>query len=439
MKLALFTPLPPAHTEIGNVSARLIPMLAEHFELTIFSETVKYDPALNKCARIIPFTCDTLDWKAVHLAGTPLYQIGNNFHFHSEIIKAARLNPGIVVLHDLCLHETLLNIALYKGKGRAEYFSMMLRYGGQKGTDLARKLIDLEDSKKHALATEYPLFEAVVENAIGVITHNPANIAHIHTATHAPLQYAPLPYLSSTQIAPPITRSPKPKGQPYDILIFGFLGSDNRRLVPFLEALQASGVTEAYRVTIAGKYDEKLIKQKVRELGLRKKVSFRGFVSDAELDSLLKNSDLVPNFRWPSRGESSATQLRIWNFSLPSLVTHTAYYATLPNEAVSFVDPRNEKEDIIRHLVKFADDPVPYFAKGQYGRSILIREHAIEAFIHRLKTFLPSAAEFAGKIFPLTWSNRLAGSHLDTYPDPEIRKYLKQRCAGEISNWVTQT
>lgn len=438
MKLALFTPLPPAHTEIGNVSARLIPMLAEHFELTVFSETHKFDPNLNEFARIIPFSCDNLDWKSVHLAGTPLYQIGNNFHFHSEIIKAARLNPGIVVLHDLCLHETLLNIALYKGKGRAEYFSMMVRYGGQKGTDLARQLIDLEDSKKHALATEYPLFEAIVENAIGVITHNPANISHIHTATHAPLQYAPLPYLSSAQIAPKIERSPKPKGQPYEILIFGFLGSDNRRLIPFLQALQASGVKNSYRVTIAGKYDGKLIKRKVKELGLTKHVSFRGFVSDTELDSLLKTCDLVPNFRWPSRGESSATQLRIWNFSLPSLVTNTAYYATLPSEAVSFVDPDNEREDMIRHLVQFAKDPTPYFAKGQYGHSVLIRDHTIEAFIHRLKTFIPGTAQFAGKIFPLTWSNTLAGTHLDNYPDTHMRQYLKQRCASEISNWVTE-
>lgn len=435
MKLAWFTPLPPAQTEIGNVSARLLPQLSEAFDLTVFTETVDFDKGLARFAPIIPFNSDRVNWKTVHAAGHPVYHVGNNYHFHCEIIRMAMVNPGIVVLHDLSINETLLNIALHRGKGRAEYFSILQRYGGDEAVSMAKEVIDRDSTQKHTLATRYPLFEHITRNATGVITHNPANMAPIEAGSTAPIQYAPLPLLPKRGMADPIDRSQRKP--PYAVLLFGFLGSDNRRLIPFLRALAGSGVKDHFEVTVAGKYDKDHIRREARDLGLKDRIRFRGFVSDRELDELLARADLVPNLRWPSRGESSATQLRIWNFSLPSLVTRTAYYATLPAEAVAFVNPDNEEEDIIDHLRNFASDPRPYHAQGLAGRACLERDHSSEGFIDNLKAFLPAAESYAGKVFPLLWSARMAQSHLAVYPDSMARSALMNRCASEISNWLS--
>ncbi|MEY3001400.1 MAG: hypothetical protein RL648_1614 [Verrucomicrobiota bacterium] len=435
MKLAWFTPLPPAQTEIGNVSARLLPQLSEAFDLTVFTETTDYDRTLRRYAPIIPFSCDHLDWKQVHRAGHPVYHIGNNYHFHCEIIRTALLNPGIVVLHDLSINETLLNIALHRGGGQTEYFSILQRYGGEEAVTLAKDVIDKDPSHKHTLVTRFPLFEHVARHATGIISHNPANIETIRAGSVAPIQYAPLPLLPKCELAPPIDRSSRQP--PYSILLFGFLGSDNRRLIPFLEALSESGVKESFRVIVAGKYDKELIKNAAKSLGLKDRLVLRGFVSDDELDKLLEAADLVPNLRWPSRGESSATQLRIWNFSLPSLVTQTAYYATLPENAVAFVRPENEKADIIAHLRAFAADPLPWFRKGLAGRCLLAQSHSSEGFIQNLKTFLPVAEAFAGKVFPLLWSRNIAQRHLASYPAPLARSALLKRCASEVSSWIS--
>jgi hypothetical protein len=434
MKLALFTPLPPAHTEIGNVSARILSVLNGAFDLTVFTETLNFDPQLSASARIIPFTADTINWKDVHLAGLPLYQIGNNVHFHSEIIKVARKNPGIVVLHDLSIHQTVLNMSLLKGLGRWEYYAILEKYGGLESISLAKKVLEEEQPKMHELSTRYPLFQWVVENAIGVVTHNPANTDTIRSYYNGPVLYAPLPMLPASSLQLPIDRCRK--NPPYQILIFGFLGSDNRRLIPFLNAFAGSPIKDQFRITIAGKYDKKFIRDHLREAGLKKYVQLKGFVTDEELDHLLKNSDLIPNLRWPSRGESSATQLRIWNFSLPSLVTRTAYYATLPNDAVSFVSPESEEEDIQKHLQSFAHDPESYFAQGVAGNKYLHALHSAESFVENLQSFIPHTNAFSGKLPFQLYGRSLAQTHLREYPDPLARSLLMQRCADEISDWM---
>ena len=48
-------------------------------------------------------------------------------------------------------------------------------------------------------------------------------------------------------------------------------------------------------------------------------VKIHGYVRD--LDERLAEADLAVNLRYPSMGEASAAQLRIWDHALPSLVT----------------------------------------------------------------------------------------------------------------------
>lgn len=436
MKLSWFTPLPPAHTEIGNVSARMLPALASAFDLEVYSENHDWDRALGSVCPVLDLDAASLDWRRLNLHGWPVYHIGNNIHFHGEIIQAARRCPGIVVLHDLALHETLLNLCLRKGGGRAAYFEILLRHGGEEAVEVGKAFLDERKIDTNELSVRFPLFEHVVENAAGVITHNPLNAAHIRGCTGAPVLYAPLPFLEGDQMAAPILREPRPPDDPYRILIFGFLGGSNRRLRPFLEALAKCSRRDRFTVTLAGKYPEKEVRQWVRELGLEPRTRLRGFIDDEELDRLLTEADLVPNLRWPSRGESSGTLLRIWNFSLPALVTDTAFYSTLPRDCVAFVDAHREEADLIRHLEAFASDPRPYFAQGQAGRRFLAERHSASAFVASLRDFLPAVRDWQGALYPQLMGRRLVRRYLADYPVPAARPALATRCATELAAWA---
>ena len=70
-------------------------------------------------------------------------------------------------------------------------------------------------------------------------------------------------------------------------------------------------------------------------------------------------------------GEASYSQLTIWEYSLPSLVTNVGYYRTLPPQTVAHVNMESEIDDIINVLADFIRYPEKYRKMGEAGRAYL--------------------------------------------------------------------
>jgi hypothetical protein len=214
-----------------------------------------------------------------------------------------------------------------------------------------------------------------------VIVHNEAAALELSRTTDVPVAYVPL-------FAVPITPPPRLQlwrraagTKPYRIVIFGYVGH-NRRLVAFCARCMRfpSGSSSAWMFTARSLTNAPVVRT-VAELGLTNLVTFHGFVSDAVLDRALERSDLAINLRNPTMGEVSASQLRIWQHALPSLVTDVGWYATLPPETVATVRSAAEQEDLLLHLGNFLADPEPYRKMGQNGRTHVNRHHTIDAYV----------------------------------------------------------
>src|SRR5262249_24407993 len=146
----------------------------------------------------------------------------------------------------------------------------------------------------------------------------------------------------------------------YRLIMFGFLGL-NRRVASVLQSLRNFPQRDRFRLNIYGKLmNEKAIHQLIEDCDLEKLVTAHGFVSAGDLDSALSQSDLAINLRHPTMGEASASQLEIWRYSLPSLVSDTGWYATLPKDTVAVVRRDSEVEDILNHLGDFLRNPGTY-------------------------------------------------------------------------------
>ena len=117
------------------------------------------------------------------------------------------------------------------------------------------------------------------------------------------------------------------------------------------------------------------------ELGLTRLVTLHGFVSNAALDHALERSDLAINLRNPTMGEVSASQLRIWQHALPSLVTDDGWYATLPRDTVATIRRAAAQEDILFHLGNFLAEPEAYRQIGRNGCAYVKRHHTIGAYV----------------------------------------------------------
>ena len=97
MRVALFTPLPPARTGTADYAASLIQALERFVKLTVFDKV----PALFRRNRF----------------DSVVYQIGNN-PFHADIYRMALREPGVIVLHEANVHHLIQNLTLNRGDRR---------------------------------------------------------------------------------------------------------------------------------------------------------------------------------------------------------------------------------------------------------------------------------------------------------------------------------
>src|SRR5580693_4813483 len=91
MKVAFFSPLPPAKSGIADYSAAVL----EHLPRLADVETFAAAPA-------------AFDPKRFDIA---VYQLGNN-PFHTFAYEAAMAHPGVVVLHEANLHHLIADLTI---------------------------------------------------------------------------------------------------------------------------------------------------------------------------------------------------------------------------------------------------------------------------------------------------------------------------------------
>jgi hypothetical protein len=281
------------------------------------------------------------------------------------------------------------------------------------------------------LGQQCPLTGAATENALAVIVHSEAALPLL--PQEIPAAYLPLCVGAP---APPETPVRKTDSDLYRISLFGFLGP-NRRLPVLLRALANFTRRDRFRLDIYGTIEgAEKIQQLICRLGLSDRVTMHGFVQHEELDEALRRTDLVVNLRNPSMGEASGSQLHLWQYALPSLVTRSAWYATLPANSVAFVRPEFETEDILAHLAAFLDDPEKYRELGRNGRDHVARNHSMEAYAQSLLEVANRASELQSRWIARDLARRTA-SAMSAWCDSSTMDAFLPRVAEQIEKLAT--
>lgn len=391
MKINWFSPLPPAKTEIAYHSLRLLSALQERSEVTLWTTDPDYDPSIEKLTPVRVYRPDDITWRQIHLADVNFYNIGNNRQFHQSIWQISQYCPGIVILHDSNLYGLFSEI--YKAHpDLRDYFRQLLYYYEAE----APTILDCFDGKvvpTPEQVEQFPLTMLALRNAQAVISHSRYAYQKLLDQNPSLTAYVPLPYAAQVPAAVQPLSSP-----PYSLIIFGFI-SKNRRLDLILEALAQFPQRQAFRLEIYGElWDPQGIKEQIKTLGLADLVTVRGFVSEAALEAALAKAVLAFNLRYPTMGEASASQLRIWSHGLPSLVTPVGWYGQLPEQTVGYVQLGQEIEDIHHHLQAYLDNPEPYQVMGAAGQAWLAEHHDPHHCAQALLTFAQSVHN--GPLYP---------------------------------------
>jgi glycosyltransferase involved in cell wall biosynthesis len=374
LRLNVFSPLPPLRSEICNHTLTVMTALRELAEVTLWtpqdpvSETAEHT---GDCP-VVHYDPARMDWARLNRADANIYNIGNNATFHRAIFDIARQAPGIIVLHDTRLQHFFARYGLDEGPDRAFYLECMRRtHGPAAAADAERWLA--QEQPLDVLVDRYPLTVAALDGALAAVVHNTEEHRALLGQTRTPVFHLPL----ASPVGPLPERRP-PNGT-LRLLVFGFLGP-NRRLGPIIDAVGALPDRDV-RLDIYGALDDpEPIDAQIAASGLVGRVRRHGFVPESELRIALARADLAINLRYPSMGEASASQLRIWEAALPSLVTRTGWYATLPEDAVFFVEPDREAETLRQHLEALRQNPAAFRQAGLRGRAVLEADHTPERY-----------------------------------------------------------
>ena len=322
-------------------------------------------PEVAEIAPVQRYAAGAVDYTRLNEADAVVYAIGNNANFHRTIFDVARTTPGVMVLHDTRLQHFFARYRETEGADRTFYFASVRRAYGPQAEREARACLAGEIDFD-TLATRYPMTAAVADYGLCTVVHNEAEQRVLAGQTWWPVRYLPLAFGAGPVL------DKVPGTGTLRLVVFGFIGA-NRRLHSVLEALTGLW-DEAIELDIYGHIDDSLqLNDLVARYGLHDRVRWHGFVHD--LSAALRRADLAINLRYPSMGEASASQLRIWDAGLPALVTRTGWYAGLPDDAVFFVEPDDEVGTLRKHLRAACRDLAPFRRAGRRGRAILEQRH----------------------------------------------------------------
>ena len=432
MRLNWFSPLPPAKTGIADYSFGILPELSSRAEVTLWTDRAGWDPQLERYATVRHYQPDRIDWVELNSAELSFYNIGNNHLHHASIWQVSRKSPGIVILHDVRLHDFFES--LYRGQWRNPegYLAQIEKHYGEEGLRIATEFVSARHGDFDMMAQRFPMTGAVLENALGAVVHTKDAFDELKTSSRCPLFYAPLP-------SAPISVEMNADGRvasTHRLIIFGHIGR-NRRLDAVLEALAQLPQRNLFQLDIYGEIDDpKTLRQRIQTLNLKETVKVHGYAPAAELDHALSTASLAINLRYPTMGEASASQLRIWEHALPSLVTRVGWYASLSTDAVAHVRPDNEVADIRSHLETFLQDPARFARMGQHGRRLVETEHHPKAYVSTIVSLVVNARQFKLRHAAFSLAER-AGEIMGSWSKEMIADNDSQRRVAEKIHSLT--
>jgi glycosyltransferase involved in cell wall biosynthesis/SAM-dependent methyltransferase len=325
MKLAVFSPLPPARSGIADYCQALLPELARHFEIDAFPGD-GYEPqplaasAPIRFRRAAEFRPDA--YNAV------LYQLGNNAD-HAHVYDAAIKNPGIVVLHEFNLHHLLADVTIRRGDWPG-YLREVEHEGGAEALAFARRVAALEIGPDYDL----PMNRRILEGCRGVVVHSRFMVEQV-VSTGIPVPVAKIPHgVWLPEIHHNARRAQLGLDESTPLIgIFGFL-KPYKRITEALRAMQRLVRLDSRvkMILVGQEHPDYPVRRLIDQLDLREHVRLLGYVPAEELEQYIATVDICLNLRYPTVGETSGTLQRAFGLGRAVIVSEVGSFAELPGE-----------------------------------------------------------------------------------------------------------
>jgi glycosyltransferase involved in cell wall biosynthesis/SAM-dependent methyltransferase len=322
IKVAFFSPLPPARSGIADYSAALLDELKKLVDVEVFA------------AKPLAFNPKNFD--------VALYQVGNNA-FHDFCYEAAMEHPGVVVVHEANLHHLIADITIKRGDWDA-YMRAVEQEGNAQDLAYADRVRRLEVGPDYE---GVPMLRQLLSRSQAAIVHSGCVESELRGAGFEGA-VARIPH--GAWIPEDANRLDFRERLGLDettplIGIFGFL-KPYKRIAESLRAFRRlmRVYPSAKMILVGDPHPELQLESLIRSLDLGLHVRVLGFRPMEEFVGYLAACDIILNLRYPTVGENSGTLMRALGLGKAVVVSEVGSFSELP-ETICLKAPVDASEE----------------------------------------------------------------------------------------------
>lgn len=351
MKIAYFSPMPPAKTGVADYSAALVQELRKSGTVEIGAEDVQ--PAI--------------------------YHLGNN-SLHRAIYSRALDHPGIAVLHDAALNHFFLGAL-----ERERYIEEFVYNYGEWSRGLAGDLwINRARSAADPRYFAYPMLRRIAGQSRAVIVHNPA--AEQAVKRHASeARVIEIPHLFAAPRLPDavdVLRFRAALGLEPRTLLVGVFGHlrESKRIPVLLRAMERAWMAGVNaRLLIAGAFASSDLERFLAPRLGDSRIIRAGHLFGRDFWRWAAATDLCVNLRFPAAGETSGIAIRMMGIGKAVALTDGEEIARVPENACVRIDHGPCEEDsLTAAIVWLAGDREAAQEIGRRAARYIACAHSIE-------------------------------------------------------------
>jgi glycosyltransferase involved in cell wall biosynthesis/SAM-dependent methyltransferase len=366
MRVAFFSPLPPAKSGIADYSAALL----EHFQGLVDVETFAAKPAAFDPSRY----------------DVCVYQLGNN-PYHGFAYEAALKHPGVVVMHEANLHHLIADLTIHRNDWDGYVRAVGSNHGSEAEEYAQRHVRTRQRPPDYSLA----MMRSVLAGSRGAVVHSDAVGAELRAqGFEGPM--ARIPHGAWTEPVDRMSYRARLGLQERAPLIgvFGFL-KPYKRIAESLRAFRrlVRAVPDARMILVGEAHPELPLQSLITSMGLRDHARHLDFVPIDDFNGYLGACDIVLNLRYPTVGESSGTLQRALGMGKAVIVSDVGSFRELPDDiCLKAPVDATEEEHLFEYLNLLTSRPAVRCALGDRARAWAERECSWDVVARRYIEFL---------------------------------------------------
>ena len=370
IKVAFFSPLPPARSGIADYSAALLDELKKLVDVEVFA------------SKPIAFNPKNFD--------VTLYQVGNNV-YHDFCYETAMDHPGVVVVHEANLHHLIADITIKRGDWDA-YMRAVEQEGSPRDMAYADRVRRLEVGPDYE---GVPMLRQLLGRSKAAIVHSGCVESELRDAGFSGA-VARIPHGAWIPDANGLDfreRLGLDETTPL-IGIFGFL-KPYKRIAESLRAFRRLVRVQptAKMILVGDPHPELQLESLIRSLDLGLHVRVLGFRPIEEFVGYVAACDIVLNLRYPTVGENSGTLMRALGLGKAVVVSEVGSFSELP-DTICLKAPvdASEEDHLFEYLNLLVSRPEVRQALGARAREWVETECTWSQVARRYADFLERIA-----------------------------------------------